>query len=154
MKREIIELDDDDWKVLSPGVDHKLGKQTLSILPLSVDSISQLLSNADEITALMTKHDITDKNYMHPAHLVILSRFLLEKLPEHIAESAGISVETMKKLPLVPALALTGKVIKVNIDSSDDLVKNFKALADQFRTLKTKTSDLKKDGESEISATS
>lgn len=134
-KRQEVTLQDSDWEALFPGQDHTIGTTTFKITPLSVEDLSIVLKRVSTITTQIAELQLTADDFTGEGadRLVGLVQLIVEEAPDILAQMSGLSVGDIKGLPIPTTVDLFNKVLDVNINSQEDLVKNFKGLAERFQ---------------------
>lgn len=143
-----VKLQDSDWDALFPGEDYTIGSTTFKIVPLSVEDLSIVLKRISTITNQLATLEMQVKDFAEGEEsrpvdsgerILRLVQLIVEEAPDILSQMSGLDVEDIKGLPITAAVDLFNKVLDVNIKSQDDLVKNFKGLADRFKKFTSPT---------------
>ena len=129
-----IRLNKSDWDSLFPGQEFQIASTTLTIVPLSLKGIATITSKLSKLATIVSTMSITleDVDNRNIEVLTTLVQLITEEAPEILSIMSGLHQEDVQKLPLSVAVELFSKCLDVNIESQEDLVKNFKALGEKF----------------------
>lgn len=127
----------DDWKALLQVEEFKLGETTLDLRPVNLIETNKILGMIEASKEELIASNITAENYTDPAQLLVLTKMLMDKVPDIISDCANLEIDDVHNLPLVVATRLVAKLVKVNISSKDELIKNFTALAEGVQEMMT-----------------
>lgn len=106
--------------------------QSVSIRPLSLRQLAALVSKAQLIANRCAEEGITWENFRQPAKALALAMILVTDFVDVLSEASNIEEEDLQQLPVEIILEIINTVIKVNMDSKDDLAKNFDSLTKMF----------------------
>ena len=132
---EVKRLTPSDWEMLLPGAKHTLGRTELTVVPFGVEALKGVVSYLRSVQDTLVSKGITKENYKEPENLLAITELVLSGAPEILALSSGLHVDDVKRLPPTHAVGLVSKIIAVNIESQEGLVKNLVALAETVGSL-------------------
>lgn len=124
---------------LFPGEPLTIGDSSVIIRPLYLEQIAILSKKITSIGEVLQKEGITWENYEDRASLFKVGSILLNHFPEVLEEVSNIAIEDLKQLPLTSIIEILQKVVEVNLQSKDDLLKNFKSLTEKLVPTTTMT---------------
>lgn len=130
-----IRLTNDDWQDLLPGTEIKLGKSVISLYPLGVGLLTEVIRKLNLIKDEIIEAGIDFTNFSDIKKLLPLTSVILEKCPEIIQTATNIHVDDIKRLPLDTCVKLINDVIDINLKSKEGLEKNFIALTQKISSM-------------------
>ncbi|RLF43929.1 MAG: hypothetical protein DRN17_05400 [Thermoplasmata archaeon] len=134
-KRATVSLSDNDWGSLFPITEHSIGNTTLNLEPLSLESLAFIVERLGIVSSEFKELSLSIEDFASSdsTQMISLIQLIVTKAPEILSEMSGLVVADVKSLPLSESVALFNKCLDVNIESQDDLVKNFKELGMKFQ---------------------
>ena len=138
--KETVQLKDSDWDTLFPGEQFKIGSTELNLQPLALEDISLILKKVTMITSQLSELELSLEDLTgNSLKIVQLVELVVEEAPEILSQMSGLSTADVRSLPLATAVELFNAALDVNIQSQQDLLKNFKGLAARFQTFTNPT---------------
>jgi hypothetical protein len=126
---KVKKLAESDWEILFQATDYKIGSTVLELTPLSLASLARITRR---LTAIVDKVSALELNLeslgSDASKIILLVELLLTDCPEILSELSGLDVNDVQRLPLDIAVELFNVCVDVNLQSQDNLVKNFKGL--------------------------
>lgn len=99
------------------------------IVPLNLEQIASLSHLAEVLIKGFVESGVTLTNITEDmSKLTKVVGVILSKAPELLEEASNIHIDDLKKLPISEVVKLVSKIIEVNGQSKDDLLKNFRSL--------------------------
>jgi len=127
---------DEDWELLLPGKDVKLGSKILVITPLCLENFVTVVRRIMTVVDKFSEAGITQSNFSTPEKVPIVAGVLMDYVPDVLSLATGIPVLDLKRLPLTAILELVNTALDVNLESQDGLEKNLQALVGKIKALK------------------
>lgn len=127
---ERIKLLDEDWKQIRSGEPFPIGSTTLNIIAFSWNQLDALSLKIEAVVLQCISQGLTRENFHEVGNLFMIAKSVLEKGPEIVSEASNLDVADVRELPLPILSNLVSKIIEVNAESKESLVKNLKALRD------------------------
>lgn len=124
-----------DWESLFPGDTITIAGTPIEIVPLSMAQLASFSKKLKGFGAVLESEGITWGNFQEPTYAMRLAAALLEHLPDVISEASNIDVDDLVRLPLDTVLEVINKVLDVNLQSKDNLAKNFQSLTEKFQKM-------------------
>jgi len=128
-QRQTLSLDLDS---LFPGESLTIGNSTVVIRPLNIEQIASLAKQLKGIGTILTEAGITFENYTSGENMFKLAVILLDNCPDILEEASNIDINDLKKLMPGTIAEILEKIISVNLESKDTLIKNFQSLIEKF----------------------
>lgn len=124
---------------LFPGKAIKIGTSgVVDIKPLSIVTLASVVRQIKSIGPILLEKGVTWDNYNEPQNLFIIVEVIMDSVPTLMEQLTDIDIEDIKQLPVEAIVSLLTGVIDVNIQSKDELEKNFKSLAGKLGMAKEK----------------
>lgn len=133
-----IRLSDEDWAELLPGRELRLGKTSLTIKPLGLEDLAEVIKQIRAVWGMFQEKGITPKNYRKPDNMETIAITIINEVPGLLESLTKLSIEDIKRLPLAPVVTMLNLAIDVNLESQEGLEKNLGDLAAKMGRL-TKT---------------
>ena len=124
-----------DFDSLFPGKVFKIKDQEITIYPLNIQQISYVIKKVNTLIPEFEKKNIYFDNLGTPENMFNMVSIIMDNAPEILSELTGIEEESIKKLPVSYAIELFSTALEVNIESKDDLQKNFNGLSKKMMNL-------------------
>jgi len=124
-----------DFDSLFPGKVFKIKDQEITIYPLNIQQISYVIKKVNTLIPEFEKKNISFDNLGTPENMFNMVSIIMDNAPEILSELTGIEEESIKKLPVSYAIELFSTALEVNIESKDDLQKNFNGLSKKMMNL-------------------
>jgi hypothetical protein len=121
-----------DFDELFPGSTLSIGTTVVIIRPLGLEQIALISKRIKGIGKILSDEGVTWENYAEKSSLFKIAVTILDSFPDVLEEASNIDIADLKRLPLECITQIINKVIEVNLQSRDDLVKNFKSLTEQL----------------------
>lgn len=138
--KETVQLQDSDWETLFPGVEFTIGTTKLKLQPLALEDISLILKKVTMITSQLSDLNLSMTDLTENSlKIVQLVELIVDEAPDILSQMSGLKESDVRALPLATSVELFNAALDVNIKSQEDLVKNFKGLADRFKTFTNPT---------------
>lgn len=134
MAREKIRLGI-DFSKLYKTVAIDVGGKSVVLRPLTYRQWGDLLAKVDLIIEKCTEEGISLENFRNPDKLLTFAKILVVDFVDVLSEASGIHEEDLEQLPIEVILDILNAVIRVNLESKEDLQKNFDSLTKTFRGL-------------------
>lgn len=133
---EVVRLEQADWDLLLPGKEFPLANKKLWIRPLGLEELGKVLAILSTCKGELESAGVDEKNFNEPANLLLLTKLMIEHLPHIMADSCGVHVDDLKRLPIGISVQLIAEIIAVNMTAHEGLEKNLQALVGTMGTLK------------------
>ncbi len=117
-----------DLESLFPGGTVEIGTQSIVIKPLGLEQISEISKRLTGVTKLLEKVGVTFDNWNHPESILKIAGVLFDNFPDVLEEAANLDIADIKKMPIGLIARVVDKVIEVNLESKELLLKNFGSL--------------------------
>jgi len=127
--RQTLSLDLDQ---LFPGETFEIGEQSIMIRPLSLAQIAEISKKMKGFGSTLLEEGVTWENYNEAGSMFKIASVILINFPEILEEAANLEIECIKILPLEIIVSLVNKIIEVNLQSKEELAKNFNSLTKKF----------------------
>lgn len=126
---------DVDWSALFPGKTFAVGNTSHNVKPLNIEGISKISEKIKSVLPLLEKEGITIDNIDGGDKIIKLIPILLNNAPDIISDATGIELTSLAKFPPAYMLELVTITIQVNLDSKEELEKNFESLTETLKAL-------------------
>ena len=117
-----------DLESLFPGGTVEVGTQSLVIKPLGLEQISEISKRLTGVTKLLEKVGVTFDNWNNPESMLKIAGVLFDNFPDVLEEAANLDISDIKRMPIGLIAQIVDKVIEVNLESKELLLKNFGSL--------------------------
>lgn len=117
-----------DLESLFPGGTVEIGTQSIVIKPLGLEQISEISKKLTGVTKMLEKVDVTFDNWNKPDSVIKIAGVLFDNFPDVLEEAANLELNDIKKMPIGLIALIVDKVIEVNLESKELLLKNFGSL--------------------------
>jgi hypothetical protein len=132
MNMSKVKLSDSDWSVLFPQQTYKLGGTSLSLTPLSLTGLANIMAQVNVIVTKMEKLGVAlGELVATPQNVTLLVTTIVQDAPSILSELSGLDEGDVAKLPISVAVDLFSVCLDVNLSSQEGLVKNFKRLGEK-----------------------
>ena len=134
-------LNDEDWEILLPGTEIKLGRTTITIRPLTIAEFSFVTSKAIYVVNQVKKIKNPGQSFNTPAGFKRIVGIIIKEAPELITMLTGIPVIDIARLPVTKNLELVSEAWRLNIQDQETLAKNLQSVGDMIHQLTGLTLD-------------
>lgn len=130
-----VKLNQSDWDALFPETPFIIGSTELSLVPLSLAQVAQLIKKL----AMIKDKSAFDFQRLRPSEtesvtvetIIEFVAFLLEQAPDILSDLSGLDVEDIQALPVNIVVDLAIACVNLNIASYEGLLKNLTGLGEK-----------------------
>jgi len=128
--RKKIKLNKDDWEVLFISENFKIGLQTIEIFPFCLKELKPVMNSIKELAFKFKSKNIGFEEIFDIENAPLLAEMLME-FPDIISKATGLEVEDINNLPINIIIALSSKIIEVNVRAQGGMEKNLIGLLEE-----------------------
>ena len=138
---EFLELGEDDFAVLLPEEEYTLGKQNLILRPLSLEDSAILMSalrkDWPELVKDFVERGVTLENAEQ--QMMAIGEVIIHRVPMVLAIMSGVHPDSLARVPLIDAVRLFNKCLKVNLRDQDffEVLSAIREAGNNFTSLMT-----------------
>ena len=129
LKKEKRKLTDEDWDLLLPGEEVKLGATRIDLKPLGFQEFVRTVRRLGQVRDVLAKEGLTLENFNEPENLLKLVVVVMDEMPELLSDVLCIEKADLQRVPVTVMVEVARKVIEINVRSQEGLLKNLTALA-------------------------
>ena len=129
LKKEKRKLTDEDWDLLLPGEEVKLGATRIDLKPLGFQEFVLTVRRLGQVRDVLAKEGLTLENFNEPENLLKLVVVVMDEVPELLSDILDVDKADLQRVPVTTMVEVARKVIEINVKSQEGLLKNLTALA-------------------------
>jgi len=128
-KQDKRKLTDEDWDLLLPGKEVKLGNTRIEVKPLGFQEFVRTVRRLGEVREQLAGEGLTLENFNEPQNLLKLVGVVMDEIPELMSDVLCVEQADLELVPVTVMVDVARTVIEVNVKSQEGLLKNLTALA-------------------------
>lgn len=129
------DIKESDWKHLFPVYYYERGGFKLPITPLNLTQIALIKSVYEQVIPTLIENNIDFNNLEDPAHIPFILDMVVKYVPDLVSNVLPITADDLMEMPLELSMDIVRRVIEVNLESKDGLLKNFQALVSAIEAI-------------------